>query len=443
MGVWQRTAGARLKALRNTDLRRKYDDVLPGWRDDDVAGSTYAIQSHMLSKSLGDEADLARVKARLNNNGLGMFLDFVPNHLALDNPWTLSHPDWFVQGSKSAVRKHLDWFFSPDGKTYLAHGRDPYFPPWDDTVQVNFFSREMRQTLVAELLKIAEVADGVRCDMAMLALNDVFEWVWGEVIADYHRPETEFWADAIDIVKGRYPDFVFLAEAYWGLEQKLLDMGFDFVYDKTLYDRLRFSLPSDIRSYIAAGDLPRERTMHFIENHDEPRAATVFGRERSLAAAVVIATVPGLRLFHDGQFECKRIHLPLQLVREPLEDIDDEVLRFYSRLLTICNDPAFHEGEWRLIETSQAWEGNASHQNLLAWSWRYSNWLKIVVINYASYQSQGRLKLPVQLESGARVAYLDEVARVKYEGNSDEINEQGLYVDLGSWRSHILDLPIV
>jgi hypothetical protein len=128
MGVWQRTAGARLKALCNTDLRRKYDNVLPDWRDDDIAGSTYAIQSHILSKSLGEESDLARVKAKLNNNGLGIFLDFVPNHLALDNPWALSHPDWFVQGSKSAVRKHPDWFFSPDGKTYLAHGRDPYFP---------------------------------------------------------------------------------------------------------------------------------------------------------------------------------------------------------------------------------------------------------------------------------------------------------------------------
>jgi hypothetical protein len=219
-------------------------------------------------------------------------------------------------------------------------------------------------------------------------------------------------------------------------------MGFNYVYDKTLYDRLRLSSPIDIRNYLTTSTLPLEKAMHFIENHDEPRASTALGRERSLAAAIVIATIPGMHLFHDGQLEGKRMHLPVQLVREPKEATDNEVSRFYDRLLAICNAPVFHEGKWKLLETNQAWQGNDSYQNLLTWCWYYSGRLKIVAINYASHQSQGRLILPIQLKDSERVRYRDELTGEEYEGNPAEINGQGLYVDLAPWNSHILDMVI-
>ncbi len=395
MGVWQRSPGSRQKALLDPALRQEYERALPGWSAEDVAGSPYAVYAYSLEPSMGRQGELAKLKSKLNRHGLSLVLDFVPNHLAADHPWTASHPECFVQGDKVDVRNHPDWFFSPKKGIYLAHGRDPNFPPWTDTVQLNLYSVELRQAITRELLQIAEVADGVRCDMAMLALNNIFANVWGKVITNYLRPETEFWTEAIRQVKQKRPDFLFIAEVYWGLEKRLQELGFDFTYNKQLYDRLRFSTSGEIRSYLMAESSYLKRSAHFIENHDEPRAVTAFGHRRSQAAAVILSTLPGLRMFHDGQLIGRHIHLPVQMVREPDEIPDSGMRQFYERLLTICTKPAFHDGEWKLMEVNHAWEGNESDQNLLAWSWHYADETKIVIVNYSSDPTQGRLKVSV------------------------------------------------
>jgi glycosidase len=440
MGVWQRSPAARQQALLTPALRQQYTQALPDWTDDDIAGSPYAVRAYSLDPSLGEATELAQLKSRLNQQGLSLVLDFVPNHLARDHPWTISHPERFVPGSKADVLTHPDRFFSPDGSIYFAHGRDPNFPPWTDTVQVNFYSSELRQALINELRRIAEVADGVRCDVAMLALNDVFGEVWGAMVKDYPRPEAEFWAEAIGQVRQRRPDFLFLAEAYWGVEPRLQQMGFDFTYDKPLYNRLLYSSPNEIQNYIMSNGVCQERSARFTENHDEPRAVTAFGRECSLAAAVIMATLPGLRLFHDGQLEGQRIRLPVQLVREPKEATDTEVRQFYDRLLKVINQSAFHEGEWRLIEISPAGESNKSHHNLLAWSWYYAEQYKIVVVNYSPNPAQGWLKLPLPLKTTGGILFRDELTGLTYTRDADEIVKQGLYLDLSPYHAQILDM---
>jgi glycosidase len=440
MGVWQRSPGARQRALLEPSLRKEYDHALPGWTDNDVAGSPFAVYGYNLDPTLGTTTDLAKLKYGLNQQGLALLLDFVPNHLALDHPWTFSHPQWFVRGKDADIHLHPDWFYSPDGQIYLAHGRDPNFPPWTDTAQLNLCSMELRQALISELLQIAEVADGVRCDMAMLALNNVFENVWGEVIGDYSKPETEFWADAIGAVRKLHPDFIFLAEAYWGLERKLQGMGFDFTYDKVLYERLRFSSPSDIREYLIVDGAYQRHSAHFIENHDEERAVSAFGRSRSLAAAVILTTVPGLRLFHDGQFEGRRIRLPIQLMREPEEPSDGEIENFYERLLAVCNSPAFHEGEWGMLEVSQVEGSNQRHHNLLAWQWRHPKQLKIVVVNYSPQSAKGWLRLPLLASIMKRIVVFDQLTGETYTQNVNQLGSHGLFLDLNAWQAQILDM---
>jgi len=440
MGVWRRSPGSRLKALADAGLRREYDQALPGWSEADVIGSPYAVHGYTLDSGLGGEGELAGLKSSLNREGLGLVVDFVPNHLALDHPWTLSHPERFVRGSESDAREHPDWFFSPDGRILLAHGRDPNFPPWTDTAQVNFYSKELRQAFVDELTRIADVADGVRCDMAMLALNKVFGSVWGDVVHDCVPLETEFWTEAIERVKSRRPEFLFLAEAYWGLESELRDLGFDYTYDKALYDRLRSSPAGEVRSWLEGDGRDGGRCVRFIENHDEPRAAAAFGLERSRAAAVVLGTVPGLRLFHDGQLEGRRIRLPVQLAREPREDDAPGLLQFYDRLLAICGRQVFHEGEWSVVPVGPAWEGNDSHNSLLAWTWRTPAELKAVAVNYSPSQAQGRLRIPQMPDDVGGIRLTDELGGGAWVRDGVELREQGLYVDLGPWQAHIMDI---
>jgi hypothetical protein len=440
MGVWQRSPAARQKSLADPVLRQAYDRALPSWTDDDVAGSPYAIYSYTLDITLDEPKNLAALKSSLNDCGLGLILDFVPNHVALDHHWTVSHPEWFVQGKERDIITHPDWFYRSEDGSYLAHGRDSNFPPWTDTAQLNLFSPDLRKALISKLKDISRFADGFRCDMAMLALGDVFERVWGDMVKDHQKPEIDFWAEVIEQVKNEQPNLLFIAEAYWGLERTLQNMGFDFTYDKVLYDDLRFSNSPEIFQYLIANDSFLQHSVHFVENHDEPRAINPFGRDRSLAAAVVAATIPGLCLIHDGQREGRRKYQPIQLLREPEEPDDTEIMRFYDRLLLACNVPAIRNGEWTFIQPVQAWEGNMSYRNILAWCWEYHEDFIVVAVNYSPDRSQALLRIPLPSYNSDMVELLDELTGETYLRNQKELSSHGLYVDLASYQSHFFSI---
>jgi hypothetical protein len=442
MGVWKRSPRAREEALLTDGLLKEFDNALPGWTADDVTGSPYAIQGYTLDPMLGEDGELAAVKSKLNSMGLGLILDFVPNHVAVDHPWVNSHPGWFIGGAMTDAMANPGLFFLSDGNDYLAHGKDPNFPPWTDTVQVNAFSKDLRLALVDELLKIAAVADGVRCDMAMLLLNNIFKNTWGNLAKSDTLINTEFWEDIIRAIKHEYPDFIFVAEAYWGLGTELISIGFDYIYDKTLYDHLKNSAPEDIKKYITGCNPDIGKSVHFIENHDEPRSVHEYGTERSLAAATIISTLPGMRLFYEGQLQGKTIHLPVQLARGPNEPVNEAAIRFYSRLLPACNSPAFHDGEWMLLGVNRSWENNDTFSNLMSWLWRYRDQVKIAVINYSADKSQGRIKLPLPLPGEAIIPYTDELTGIQYSSPGAEINDLGLYIDLAPWSCHIITMPV-
>ena len=441
MGVWQHSPTARILALQNSSLRREYDRLLPGWTENDIAASPYAIYDYSLDSEFGNNTELSLLKTKLNNNGLNLILDFVPNHVAVNHRWITLHPEWFIPGSSKDVKAHPDWFFSPDGTSYLAHGRDPNFPPWTDTAQLNYYSADLRQTLIQELLKIAAVADGVRCDMAMLVINNIFQMVWGDIAAE-KMPQTEFWAQAISEVKKGFPDFIFIAEAYWGRELQLLEQGFNFIYDKALYDKLRYASSTEILTYVVNKGADLARSVHFIENHDEPRICSLFGKEKSKAAAVAMATMPGIRLFFDGQLQGKCIHTPIQLVTEIAEPGDVDIAAFYKRLLYICGQPAFREGTWMPLNLTEASQNNNSYLNLMSWCWRNDRGLKVVIINYSPDSSQGRLLLPPLPGEMSRLITRDELTDAVYESDADEVNSLGLYIALQPWQSHILDVVL-
>ena len=263
--------------------------------------------------------------------------------------------------------------------TVFACGRDPYFPAWPDVLQLNAFQPGLRQAVIETISDIAEQCDGIRCDMAMLMLNAIFERTWGGRAGA--RPVNDYWTTIIPAIKGKYPDFRFIAEAYWDLEWELQQQGFDFCYDKKLYDRMEHGDAESVRLHLLA-DLTYQEKHGAV--HREPRRAQGrrrVSRRKERAAAVAILTLPGARLLHEGQFEGRRVRLPVFLGRRPAEPVDHDLAAFYGRLLKATNRDVFRNGEWRLCERS-GWPDNQSCQNILAWCWVKDDERYLIVINF-------------------------------------------------------------
>ncbi len=441
MGVWETNDALIESCCFEEGLTGSYAKALKDWAKADIIGSPYAINRYEISSRIGTNDDIVKLRELLNSLGMKLVLDFVPNHFGAATPYLETHPDIFLQCSEEVYKSDSHTFFRKpsDSDKIFAHGRDPFFPAWTDTVQVNYYSPDARRFMTEQLIAVSKLCDGVRCDMAMLVLNNVFQNTWGGCLSKkgLERPQTEFWKDAIREVCEQKKDFLFLAEAYWNLEWELQQQGFNFTYDKRLYDRLRHSSPRSVKDHLLAELTFQEKSIRFTENHDEERAIVAFGKERSLAAAVVASTIPGMRFYNDGQFEGKRIKLPVQLGREPHEDISVKLVKQYEKLLHIVNEDIFHSGNWQLLEAEPAWEDNYSCENIFSWIWSSHNESVLVVINYSDVTAQARVKIELG-ESPENIVLTDLWTKTKYHRSSEEIQHIGLYVELHSYAFHIL-----
>ena len=436
LSIWQLGAAGRNVALSNPAWRSGYLAALPDLRDDDVESSGFAIVEYSVARELGGPHALARLRSRFAGRGLKLMLDFVPNHMAVDSMWTHDHPDYFIAGTQGAMAKqpqNYETVATGRGQLLLAHGRDPNFDGWPDTLQLDYTNPALQQAQRSNLLDIAEQCDGVRCDMAMLLLPEIFERTWGV------RPQA-FWPDAIAFVKRERPGFTFMAEAYWDLELVLQDQGFDYAYDKRLYDRLVEGDAAAVRDHLALAPVSYQNKLaRFLENHDEPRAAATFSPARLEAAAVITFLAPGLRFINHGQLDGARVRLPTPLVREPIEASDPLLRGFYDRLLDVLSVPTLHEGEWQAVAPSQAWDNNPTHDRFVAFSWRAASPERsprgnvLVVVNYSDVQSQCRLRVPFADLAGRRVSLSDLLGSERYERDGTEIENAGLFVDLAPW----------
>jgi glycosidase len=345
MGVWERSPVGREIANQNPELVKQFRQALPDYDLQDNVGSPYCVRRYSADHRLGGIEGLATARRALAKRGIKLILDFVPNHVAPDHPWTVEHPEYFIRGETGAAKRDPAAYFEVQGQAY-ARARDPNFPPWADVLQLNAFQPALRQAVVETIGRMAMQCDGVRCDMAMLVMNRVFASTWGSRAGA--QPVADYWSDVIPRIKHRFPDFIFIAEAYWDLEWNLQEQGFDFCYDKRLYDRLHNGNAESIRLHLCADGAYQTRLLRFIENHDEARAAAQFSPSKEQAAAITSATLLGARLFHYGQFEGRKTRLPVFLARAPDEPANPTMKAFYDKLLKAIADAVFHEGEWRL-----------------------------------------------------------------------------------------------
>jgi glycosidase len=437
LSVWQTgTAGQRVSRTQ-AEWRRAFERTLPDLRDADIAGSGFAITGYITHERLGGDAALARLRDRLRARGLRLMLDFVPNHTGLDHPWVLEHPEYYIAGTDADLEREPQNYTRVNSQgqdRVLAYGRDPYFSGWPDTLQLDYSNPQTQDAMMAELLKIADQCDGLRCDMAMLVQPDVFERTWG-------RQPQWFWPRAINLVRERIPGFCFMAEVYWDLEWSLLQEGFDYAYDKRLYDRLRDGHARAVREHFHARLEYQDRLARFLENHDEPRAAATFAHDVHEAAAIITFLSPGLRFFHEGQLDGRQTHVSPHLVRAPNEPPDEALRGFYDRLLSVVRRLAFTGGRWQLADCMPAWEGNSTSDGFLAWTWQGPGAHRaIVAVNYNASQGQCYVRLPFDDLAG-RVWRLSDLTRnACYDRGGDALTSQGLFLDLRAWGYHVFDL---
>jgi len=446
MGVWRPSEQSSRIALEHPDLAPVYPTVLPDFLPEDVSGSPYAVPDYSLNPLLGDENDLVEVRRNLHKAGLGLILDFVPNHTAPDHPWVRSHPRRYVQSTPPAPFGPGESFsvVCEDGETRaIAHGRDPYFLPWTDTAQLCAFHGDTRRALAEEAARIAETCDGIRFDMAMLPLNAVFSKTWKHWLdqAVVSSPDTEFWEDVLGPVKRGRPECRLIAEVYWDLEYALLDLGFDYACDKTAYDILRGLNAEGYRSHLHAQG-PRMRNMiRFLENHDEERMASVFPAEARRAVAVIHAVTPGARLFQDGQLEGFKIRLPLQLAREPRQEQDAGFSGFYRKVLALTNSPVFRQGSGAVLDVLPAAPGAEDFRSLIGFAYREGLRRSVVVVNPGERTATGWLRFPEGFWRGWEEIHLrDRLAEPEetYIRERKRVEDEGLYVKLEPFRFHLM-----
>jgi glycosidase len=444
VGVWLPSPESERIARGSPGLLEEIKKISPDFTSAAIGASPYSVFTYKLNPELGFEWELKALREKLNSMGMKLIVDFVSNHSAKDNPYIDQCPDCFVRGGEEDFKVHPEWFFPRDingVKNYIAYGRDPNFPAWTDTAQLNYFNPATREKMLSILMRLAEMSDGVRCDMVMLTLNDVYENTWGALLgkAGFKKPEREFWGDAIKSVKEKYPEFVFLGEVYWGLEWRVQQMDFDYTYDKITYDRLRFLGSQEVKGHLRAEKLYQKRSVRFIDNHDEQPSITTFGREKALAAGVIISTIKGLRLYHENQLNGLPHREPLQL-KEIYDRVPDLTVRkFYEKLLKITDHPAFHGGEWNLLEVRACSQQDDSNRNMLAWSWMQRRTMKIVVVNYSGFQSCGIVNVPVKTQ-GENAALFEEISDRFFSFKADEVASGLKLQQMPPYCSYIFDV---
>jgi glycosidase len=437
LSVWRTGKASRQISLTSPEWRKEFRETLPDLTDADIPGSGFAITGYTAHESLGGDAALARLRERLGKRGLRLMLDFVPNHTGLDHPWVEEHPDYYISGSEldlARAPKNFTRVTRKGGDLLLAYGRDPYFDGWPDTLQLNYGNPATQEAMIGELLRISRQCDGVRCDMAMLVLPDVFERTWG-------LKAPLFWPEATRRVREKVPGFCFMAEVYWDREWDVQQQGFDYAYDKRLYDRLREGHAGAVRGHLHAGLDYQNKLARFLENHDEPRAAATFPAGQHQAAAVITFLSPGLRFLHQGQFEGRLKRISPHLGRAPEETVNQSLAEFYRRLLDVLRRPVVRQGQWQLLECVPAWDGNNSFDAFIAFAWLEAGGSRLLVaVNYANHASQCFVRLPFTDLGGRQWHLRDLLGDGIYERDGNELKSRGLYLDILPWQAHVFEV---
>lgn len=374
VGIWKTGSRARSVALADQQLCNYLRSVMPEFSVNDICASPFSPMGYEVPAALGGEEALSRLRERIRSAGLSLMLDFVPNHIGIDHPWIVEHPEYCIRADEATLAAQPDSYVRI-GPHIFAHGRDPFFAAWQDTLQLDYSNPAVHEAMIACASSIAARCDGLRCDMAMLLLPDVFNNTW-------QRSMQPFWRNCLDHVRSKHPGTLFMAEVYWNREWELQQEGFDFTFDKRLYDRLVSGDAESIRAHLRASTEYQSHCLRFLENHEEQRAASRFAHpDHHRGALLLTGMVPGMLLCHHGQAEGRRLHASIQVCRLPPEEGSEAHRAAFKELRHLLSEPARHDGTWRLLEPF-----NESSNSLIGCLWTLPVHHSLLLVVNASWQ---------------------------------------------------------
>ncbi|MBN1149919.1 alpha-amylase [candidate division WOR-3 bacterium] len=420
MGVWKRSSEAREIALNCENLVSAGKETFENFNPEiDIDASAYSVCDYSVDKTFGSLDGFTEFKKRLEPKKI--ILDFVPNHTSRDSVWIENFPQIYMQGDSDMVENNSAFV---RGDKIFAMGKDPNFPPWNDTAQLDYSKTLTREKMKEVVENIAKFSDGLRCDMAMLVTNSVFSKTWGKDVSGLE----EFWKSVIRDVKKQKDDFLFIAEVYWGMEWDLQQQGFDYTYDKTLYDRLKYGENSSVYGHLHAEKVYYEKLVRFLENHDEERSLFVFGKDKLLTAAVLTYFLPGMRLFFQGQFQGRKKRMPIQFKRWPEEEPNPVLMGFFEKLLEILSDDVFHFGKWCLLDIYIPEEPDFS--GVFSYHWSNKGVDVVIIMNNTLFHKNGYARVDRIQASENTIVFKDVFTGKVWERDKEAIKSAGLYFDL-------------
>jgi glycosidase len=352
-------------------------------------------------------------------------LDFVPNHTALDAEECRLYPEMYLQGDPDEQSSFL--------KTGVAFAAGRWMSPMHFAAQLNLFNERARRFQINNLSSIAKRCDGVRIHVAYYWITDLFISIWGKHLQQFTPPETEFWIEAVAAARNANPKFVLLGETYGeDVQRKLLDFGFDYVYDKDTYDCLTQGDVNGFRRAIGrfSNDI-LEKLLHFTENHDEVRAVTAFGGTPKMANAATAAllSLPGLRLVNYPQWLGYRYRIDVHLRRSADEDPDQSVVEFYAKFMSIINLDVLEKGTWEQLNVGG---------DVLAWTWSKDAEVILIVINFSAKGIQTRVDWP-GIQDG-QVEIRELISGTQSLKNAAELKSTGFMIDSDPWQVQVFQL---
>jgi glycosidase len=323
----------------------------------DAVASAYSLYDYNIAEDLGGESAYTNLRDRAYRRGIRLASDMVANHMGIDSPWVVEHPDWFLSRQdlpypaynfdgpdlspdprvEIKIEKH--YYDRTDAAVvfrridrqsgemrYIYHGNDGTSFPWNDTAQLDYMNAAVREQVIQTILRVARMFPVIRFDAAMTLAKRHFHRLWfpgpgasGAIPsrAEYsmsdaefneHMPH-EFWREVVDRVAAEVPGTLLLAEAFWLMEGYFVrTLGMHRVYNSAFMVMLRDEDNANYRNVIKKTlefdpDIMK-RYVNFMSNPDERTAIDQFGSDdKCFGVAAMMSTLPGLPMFGHGQIE--------------------------------------------------------------------------------------------------------------------------------------------